>query len=135
MIILVILMRKKFSKRLLLLVFAIISFPATYLVVVVFENLWSALLFIIVLLIGGVFLDREVSKAQPDLDNPHSIGSSAEVIESFVKVGNEYEGFVKLNGVRWKARCQSQPLLAGSIVSVKSLNGLVLHVEEIEKNV
>jgi membrane protein implicated in regulation of membrane protease activity len=127
-------MRKIFIKRpLLLLIFSIIMFPAAYFVVVVFENLWSALIFIIVLLISGVFLDREVSKAQPDLDNPLSIGNSAEVLEPFIEVANEFEGFVKLNGVRWKARCQSTPLKEGDIVVVKNQKGLVLEVERHKK--
>ena len=43
-------------------------------------------------------------------ENDQFIGSTAEVSRKFKQVGMYFEGYVKLNGVQWKALCRTGQL-------------------------
>lgn len=81
-----------------------------------------------------IFTDWSVSRDMPNLDDYRNLGDIGEVIEDFEEVGNEFEGSIKLNGVKWKARNKSCSLKAGTVVKTISLDGLIYQVEEIKKH-
>ena len=111
--------------------------PCGFLVYWIFEKNDNVLLIIValsVLPIWWIFCNWSISRSTPDLDDPRNIGNSATVIEDFKKIGNHFEGYIKLNGVKWKAQSKSFPLEAGTVVITKSLNGLIYEVEKQENN-
>ncbi|MDU9049539.1 MAG: NfeD family protein [Candidatus Electrothrix sp. Rat3] len=57
------------------------------------------------------------------------IGSYAEVSKPFQKVGTYFQGYVKLNGVEWKALCRIGQLSSGTPVIIKNISNLTLEVE------
>lgn len=66
----------------------------------------------------------------PDLDNPKNLENTATVVEDFAQVGNQFKGYIKLNGVKWKAISDSCPYKSGTVVKTTSLNGLIYKVEK-----
>ena len=126
--------KEKLKWRILAIIAGVVTAGILYWVFDVNENPIYPILVVCLSPILWIFTDWSVSRDMPNLDDHKNLGDIAEVTEDFEKVGNEFEGSIKLNGVKWKARNRSSSLKAGTVVKTISLDNLTYEVEQIEKH-